>query len=96
MPFCVLLDHGIYSNVIGFLGGVSWAMLVARICQLYPKAVAGTLVWKFFRIYSQWYVLLFFISKLTRAACTSFTVDLGLVDRSLRILLRFNTQSSAI
>lgn len=47
-------NHGIYSNVIGFLGGVSWAMLVARICQLYPNAVAGTLVWKFFLIYSQW------------------------------------------
>eukprot|EP00112_Aurelia_sp_Birch-Aquarium-sp1_P004367 Seg1493.9 transcript_id=Seg1493.9/GoldUCD/mRNA.D3Y31 product=Poly protein_id=Seg1493.9/GoldUCD/D3Y31 len=46
--------HGIYSNVMGFLGGVSWAMLVARICQLYPKAVAGTLVVKFFLIYSQW------------------------------------------
>lgn len=47
-------NHGIYSNVIGFLGGVSWAMLVARICQLYPKAVSGTLVWKFFLIYSRW------------------------------------------
>jgi len=47
-------NHSIYSNVLGFLGGVSWAMLVARICQLYPKAVAATLVQKFFLIYSKW------------------------------------------
>uniref|UniRef100_A0A1B6LAR1 Poly(A) polymerase n=1 Tax=Graphocephala atropunctata TaxID=36148 RepID=A0A1B6LAR1_9HEMI len=46
--------HGIYSNVLGYLGGVSWAMLVARTCQLYPNAVAATLVNKFFMIFSQW------------------------------------------
>ncbi|KAF7710384.1 hypothetical protein HF521_009256 [Silurus meridionalis] len=40
--------RGIYSNMLGFLGGVSWAMLVARTCQLYPNAVAATLVHKFF------------------------------------------------
>ncbi|XP_050526545.1 poly(A) polymerase type 3-like isoform X2 [Daktulosphaira vitifoliae] len=46
--------HRIYSNSLGYLGGVSWAMLVARICQLYPNAVAATLVHKFFLIFSRW------------------------------------------
>ncbi|NXL82980.1 PAPOG polymerase, partial [Alectura lathami] len=46
--------RGIYSNVLGFLGGVSWAMLVARTCQLYPAAVASTLVNKFFLVFSKW------------------------------------------
>ncbi|XP_011314445.1 poly(A) polymerase type 3 [Fopius arisanus] len=46
--------HGIYSNVLGYLGGVSWAMLVARTCQLYPNAVASTLIEKFFLVFSQW------------------------------------------
>ncbi|XP_034230502.1 poly(A) polymerase type 3 isoform X2 [Thrips palmi] len=46
--------HGIYSNALGYLGGVSWAMLVARTCQLYPNAVAATLVHKFFLVFSKW------------------------------------------
>ncbi|XP_078505428.1 poly(A) polymerase gamma [Lissotriton helveticus] len=46
--------RGIYSNMMGFLGGVSWAMLVARTCQLYPNAVASTLVHKFFLVFSKW------------------------------------------
>ncbi|XP_061819086.1 poly(A) polymerase gamma [Nerophis lumbriciformis] len=46
--------RGIYSNMLGFLGGVSWAMLVARTCQLYPNAVAATLVYKFFLVFSKW------------------------------------------
>ncbi|CAF0732214.1 unnamed protein product [Rotaria sp. Silwood1] len=45
---------GLYSNALGFFGGVTWAMLVARICQLYPNAIAATLVHKFFLVYSQW------------------------------------------
>ncbi|KAJ8920017.1 hypothetical protein NQ315_006548 [Exocentrus adspersus] len=46
--------HGIYSNALGYLGGVSWAMLVARTCQLYPNAASATLVHKFFLIFSKW------------------------------------------
>ncbi|TBU41453.1 polymerase [Dichomitus squalens] len=46
--------RAIYSNVNGFLGGVAWAMLVARICQLYPNAVAGAIVSRFFIIMHRW------------------------------------------
>ncbi|KAF8530899.1 poly-A polymerase [Gautieria morchelliformis] len=46
--------RAIYSNVNGFLGGVAWSMLVARICQLYPSAVAGGIISRFFTIMHQW------------------------------------------
>lgn len=49
-----LSERGIYSNVLGFPGGVAWAMLTARICQLYPTAAPATVVGKFFPIYYQW------------------------------------------
>ncbi|KAI7890573.1 polymerase [Mucor mucedo] len=45
---------GIYSNVIGFLGGIAWALLVARICQLYPLACPSTIISKFFGILINW------------------------------------------
>ncbi|KAF3785389.1 Nuclear poly(A) polymerase 1 [Nymphaea thermarum] len=41
-------------QVSGFLGGINWALLVARICQLYPNAVPSMLVSRFFRVYTQW------------------------------------------
>lgn len=46
--------RAIYSNVVGFFGGVAWAILVARVCQLYPNAVAGSLISKFFCIMHKW------------------------------------------
>ena len=46
--------RAIYANVMGFLGGVAWAMLVARICQLYPNESAGPIVSRFFIIMLQW------------------------------------------
>jgi len=47
-------QRAVYGNIFGFPGGVAWAMLVARICQLYPNAVSAVIVEKFFHIYSQW------------------------------------------
>ncbi|XP_029281721.1 poly(A) polymerase type 3-like [Cottoperca gobio] len=47
-------QRNIYSNMLGFLGGVSWSILVARISQAYPNASASTLVTKFFKVYDMW------------------------------------------
>jgi poly(A) polymerase len=46
--------RAIYSNIMGFLGGVAWAMLVAKVCQMYPNACAATIVTRFFRIMYEW------------------------------------------
>jgi len=46
--------RAIYANIMGFPGGVAWAMLVARVCQLYPKATSSTVILKFFRIMEKW------------------------------------------
>lgn len=46
--------RGIYSNVLGYLGGVSWAILTARTCQLYPRAAASTIVNKLFFVFCEW------------------------------------------
>ncbi|KAG9236650.1 Poly(A) polymeras-like protein [Amylocarpus encephaloides] len=46
--------RAIYANIMGFPGGVAWAMMVARVCQLYPKAAGSTILLKFFRIMEKW------------------------------------------
>ncbi|KAK0711353.1 Poly(A) polymerase [Lasiosphaeris hirsuta] len=44
----------VYANVLGYPGGVAWAMMVARVCQLYPKATSALIVNKFFNIMLKW------------------------------------------
>jgi poly(A) polymerase len=47
-------QRGLYSNVLGFLGGVNYAVLVGFVCQRFPNACPATLVRKFFQVYTQW------------------------------------------
>jgi len=42
--------RGIYSNVVGYLGGVNWAIMVAYTCKLYPKGNATIIVDRFFKV----------------------------------------------
>lgn len=46
--------RGIYANIMGFPGGVAWAILVARVCQYYPLANGSLIVEKFFLIMCRW------------------------------------------
>lgn len=46
--------HGLYSNVLGFLGGINYALLVACVCKRNPKAQPPTLLKAFFQTFSNW------------------------------------------
>eukprot|EP00629_Pelagomonadales_sp_RCC1024_P003227 CAMPEP_0119280962 /NCGR_PEP_ID=MMETSP1329-20130426/23746_1 /TAXON_ID=114041 /ORGANISM="Genus nov. species nov., Strain RCC1024" /LENGTH=507 /DNA_ID=CAMNT_0007281563 /DNA_START=140 /DNA_END=1660 /DNA_ORIENTATION=+ len=46
--------RGIYSNKMGYFGGVNFNILVALVCQLFPRATPGYLLCKFFHIFAQW------------------------------------------
>lgn len=46
--------RAIYANIVGYPGGVAWAMLVARVCQLYPKANGAMIASRFFFVMKDW------------------------------------------
>ncbi|KAF2033960.1 Poly(A) polymerase [Setomelanomma holmii] len=46
--------RGVYGATYGFPGGIAWAIMVARICQLYPMACGATILAKFFNLMHKW------------------------------------------
>ena len=46
--------RGLYSNAMGFFGGITWAILSARICQMYPNMTPLQLCVKFFLVFARW------------------------------------------
>ena len=46
--------RGVYSNLLGYLGGVNWAIMVARICMDNPEAAPNQLIQKFFTFYKDY------------------------------------------
>ncbi|KAG9517080.1 Poly(A) polymerase, partial [Aureobasidium melanogenum] len=46
--------RAIYGNIIGFPGGIAWAIMVARIAQLYPHACGSLIVARFFQLMRNW------------------------------------------
>ena len=47
-------SRGIYSNVLGYFGGVTWMILVATICKMCPNLQPNKLLYYFFKYYSKW------------------------------------------
>ena len=47
-------NRGIHSNVLGYLGGVAWAILVAKIVKDYPQALPNQVLAKFFSFYKDY------------------------------------------
>jgi poly(A) polymerase len=48
------MRRGVYSHPFGYLGGVSYAIMVAKVCQDYPGLEMADLLLKFFEVYSDW------------------------------------------
>ena len=46
--------RGIDQQSSGFPGGVAWALLTARVCQMHPNAAPATLLAKFFNTWQAW------------------------------------------
>lgn len=44
-------NRGIYSNVMGYFGGITWALCVAKICMDHPYAAPSKLLARFFEFY---------------------------------------------
>ena len=48
------LRRGLNNHSLGFPGGVAWAILTARVCQLNPTAEPSALLDRFFSTWTSW------------------------------------------
>jgi poly(A) polymerase len=46
--------RGLYSNIMGFYGGITWAILTARVCQMFPNMAPSQIINRFFKVWSKW------------------------------------------
>lgn len=46
--------RGLYSNILGYLGGAAWSILVAKVCITYPDLAPGPVLCNFFKYFSAW------------------------------------------
>lgn len=44
----------VYGHTYGYMGGVAYALCVAKVCQMNPAATAFEIVEKFFEVFSKW------------------------------------------
>ena len=47
-------ERGVYGNKVGFPGGFAWSVMLAHVCQMYPRACASTVLAKFFKTLMLW------------------------------------------
>jgi hypothetical protein len=46
--------RGIYGSAYGFLGGISWSLLVAKVCSEHPELPQSSLLRLFFQTWAKW------------------------------------------
>lgn len=50
----LIQGNGIYSQSMGYLGDVSWTILVAKVCQIWPNDIPSNLLKMFFNLIGTW------------------------------------------
>jgi poly(A) polymerase len=74
--------RGIYSGILGYLSGVSWSILVAKVCILYPTVPFPISLYKFFKVYAVWdwkspvYLHPYDTDNVTYKSCASDTMTI--------------------
>ncbi|KAJ8906573.1 hypothetical protein NDN08_003066 [Rhodosorus marinus] len=47
--------RGVYSNILGYLGGISWTIMTAKVCTIYHPSPPAVLLYKFFQLFAMYW-----------------------------------------